>query len=225
MKGEAGVQHQRQVFDAELRDLKAKLLRMGGDVQTALRQAVSALAKGDVAQAQAVVDKDRMVNRQEHEIEELAIRLIARQQPVAGDLRQIVAALQITSDLERMGDLAVDIARTAVRLGGRTPGLPMGEIPRMAELVEQMMVDALTAYVEGSAQLAGRLAAEDDQVDHLYRGLVERLFALGAADQDTLSQAVTLAFVGRYLERIGDHATNIGESTLYMLTGERTDLN
>lgn len=216
---------QRHTFDIALKELKLKLLHMGGDIQEALRQAIDSLKHIDVVKARQVVENDRLVNRQEHEIEDLCIRLIATQQPVATDLRKIVAGMRISTDLERMGDLAVDIAKSAIRLEGQTLIKPLSDIPKMGKIVDQMISDALNAYVESNIDLASNLAKMDDEVDHIYRSIVEELFTLTAEHPQVVSQAMTLAFVGRYLERVGDHATNIGEGVIYIISGERSDLN
>jgi phosphate transport system protein len=186
---------------------------------------VESLKNVDRAAAQQVVDGDRRINRQENEIEDLCIRLIATQQPVATDLRKIVAGMRIASDLERMGDLAVDVAKSTLRLEGQRLMKPLVDIPRMSAIIDEMISDALNAYVENSTDLANKLASSDDQVDRIYRKIVEELFAASKEQPQVISQAMTLAFVGRYLERIGDHATNIGESVIYIVTGERSDLN
>ncbi|OFW81628.1 MAG: phosphate transport system regulatory protein PhoU [Alicyclobacillus sp. RIFOXYA1_FULL_53_8] len=217
---------QRHTFDIALKELKLKLLHMGGDIQEALRQSIDTLRHLDAAKARKIVENDRLINRQENEIEDLCIRLIATQQPVATDLRKIVAGMRIAADLERMGDLAVDIAKSAIRLEGQTLVKPLLDIPKMAAIIDQMISDALNAYVENNMDLAQKLAKADDEVDHLYRSIVEQLFTVGAEEpQAAVSQAMTLAFVGRYLERVGDHATNIGEGVIYIISGERSDLN
>lgn len=217
--------NQRQTYDLALRELKVKLLGMGGNVQEAIRSAIVALKKLDKDMAREIVTGDRVINQQEHEIEDLCIRLIATQQPVASDLRKIVAGMRIANDLERMADLAVDVAKAAIRMDGQTLIKPLNDIPKMAEILDRMISDALNAYVESNMDLAMKLAKTDDEVDGLYRGIVEELFTLTSNDPAVASQAMTLAFVGRYLERIGDHATNIGESVIYIVSGERSDLN
>jgi phosphate transport system protein len=215
----------RRTFELALRDLRSKLLIMGENMQKAMRQSIDALKTLDTAKAHQVVENDRDINRMEHEIEDACIRLIATQQPVASDLRRIVAAMRIAADLERMADLAVDIAKSVIRLQGQTLMKPLIDIPKMADLVDQMITDALNAYVENSVETSQKLAAMDDEVDHIYRRVVEELFTLAAEQPAVISQAMTLSFVGRYLERIGDHATNIGESVIYIASGERSDLN
>ncbi|MCL6631410.1 MAG: phosphate signaling complex protein PhoU [Alicyclobacillus herbarius] len=219
------MEHRRVGFEASLRELKAQLLTMGSMVQHALSEAMAAFADGDVRRAEVVVEKDQLVNRLEQQIEDMAIGLIARQQPVAGDLRQIVSALRVAGDLERVGDLAVDVARAGVRACGRQVSVSLKPLLEMTSLVTQMLVDALAAYVEGRPELARSLARQDDEVDRRYRVWVESLFAVEASSSEAVTDAVTLAFVGRYLERIGDHATNVAEHAVYVLSGDRTDLN
>ncbi len=216
---------QRQNFDISLRELKLQLLHMGGDVQEGIRKAIEALKTGDMNLANQVVHGDIYINQQEHEIENLCIRLIATQQPVATDLRKIVAGMQIATDLERMGDNAVDIAKTVSRLQGQTLIKPLVDIPRMATIVDTMISNALNAYVENSLDLAENLATQDDEVDHLYRQMMEELFAIGKDRPNAANQAMSLAFIGRYLERIGDHATNVGEGVIFIITGKHPDLN
>lgn len=216
---------QRHTFDIALRELKLKLLNMGGDVQEAIRRSIEALVSHDAARAQQVVSNDSQINVQEHEIEDLCIRLIATQQPVASDLRKIIAGMRIATDLERMADNAVDIAKLTLRMQGQMLVKPLIDIPKMGELVDGMISNALNAFIDGNMDLAATLAADDDVVDSLYRNVLTELFQLAADRPETLSQAMSLSFVGRHLERIGDHATNIGESVIYIISGERSDLN
>jgi phosphate transport system protein len=216
---------QRNAFANALQDLQQRLLRMGCTVQDALANAVEALKTMDVARAQSVVERDPSINRQQQEIEEICIRLIATQQPVATDLRKIVAGMRIAADLERMGDLAVDVARSTIRMQGQSLIKPLVDIPKMAVAIDTMISDAIQAYMDNNVELARKLAEEDDVVDHLYRKVVEELMSLVSDNPNVLAQAMTLAFVGRYLERIGDHATNIGESVIYIISGEWSDLN
>lgn len=219
------MQQQRHGFDISLRELKLKLLQMGGTIQNAITQAVASLQSLDVAQAEQVVEKDKEVNQLEYEIEELCVRLIARQQPVASDLRKILAAMRIANDLERMGDNAVDIAKATIRLQGQTLIKPLIDIPQMASIIDGMISDTLNAYIEHNIELAKKAARDDDQVDGLYKKILNELFALAASQPEVITQAMTLSFVGRHLERIGDHATNISESIIYIITGDRSELN
>lgn len=215
----------RQAFDLALRQLRTKLLQMGEAVAQAITDSLTALGNANLELAEQVRDNDRNINHMEHDVEDLCIRLIATQQPVATDLRKIVAGMRIASDLERMGDLAVDVAKTVIRLDGFKPVRSMDEITQMAKVADGMITDALNAYVENDTTLAKKLAEEDDKVDKIYRHIVEDLFASSGQSPEIVPQAVYLAFVGRYLERVGDHATNIGESVIYIVSGERSDLN
>lgn len=216
---------ERRTFEVALQNLGAKLHQMGVDTQTALQLAVGALRNLDFATAKQVVDGDRRINAQEHEIEDLCIRLIVTQQPVATDLRKIVAGLRISSDLERMADLAVDIAKTVTRLQNKSLALSLIDIQRMADIVDDMLSIAIDAYVTNNQQAALALAELDDSVDHTYRLLLEGLFNGNRTHSNIADQALSICLVGRYLERIGDHATNIGEHLIYISTGERFDLN
>ncbi|QQE78165.1 phosphate signaling complex protein PhoU [Alicyclobacillus sp. SO9] len=215
----------RQAFDLALRQLRTKLLQMGEMVAGAIQQAVQALEDANLDAAAEVRDNDKNVNHMEHEIEDLCIRLIATQQPVATDLRKIVAGMRIASDLERIGDLAVDVAKTVIRLDGEKPVETMPEIKKMAAVTDSMITDALNAYVENRTDLARKLADEDDKVDKTYRQIVENLFLASGQQPEAVPYAMYVAFIGRYLERVGDHATNIGESVIYIVSGDRSDLN
>jgi phosphate transport system protein len=215
----------RHTFDTHLRELRAKLMKMGGCMQKAMRQSVQSLKTLDSASAEQVIDGDKEMNALQREIEDMCIRLIATQQPVASDLRKIIAAMQIAIDLERMADLAVDIAKSTIRLSGQKLIKPLINISKMADILDKMISDALLAYVQSDVTLATELAKTDDDVDHLYRQIVEELFIMSNQHPEATSQLMTVSFVGRYLERIGDHATNIGESTIFIVTGVRSDLN
>ncbi len=200
-------------------------MKMGGCMQDAMRQSVQAIKAQDSILAEQVIDGDKHINNLQHDIEDMCIRLIATQQPVASDLRKIIAGMQIAIDLERMADLAVDIAKAAIRVQDETYIKPLIDIPRMAKILDNMVTDALLAYVQNDVTLAKQLATTDDEVDHIYRKIVEELFAITQEHPEATTQAMTLSFVSRYLERIGDHATNLGESTIFIVTGERSDLN
>lgn len=216
---------QRRQFEADLKELRIQLLRMGTNVQEVTKNALVALRERDLDLATQLITGDADINRQENDIEDLCIRLIATQQPVASDLRKIIAALRIAADLERMADLAVDVAKTARRLHGQTISLSMQPLFNMGSIIDLMMKNALDAFVKGDARLARELATQDDEVDQIYRKHVESLFQSVGSDFETSTQALALAFVGRYLERIGDHATNIAEGVIYISSGDRLDLN
>ncbi|QYR23281.1 phosphate signaling complex protein PhoU [Paenibacillus sp. sptzw28] len=215
----------RKEFDDGLDQLKTKLIDMGNRVETVLGEAMEALNTVDVAKAKAIIAKDIELNRLEESIDDLGARMIATQQPVAKDLRRILTAFKMASDLERMGDLSVDIAKVVVRLEGQTLIKPLVDLPRMAEISQLMIYESIQSYVQENVDLAYKMAKDDDQVDALYSQVINDLFTLMVDNPKTISQASLISFVGRYIERIADHATNIGESVVYLVTGKRPDLN
>ena len=168
---------------------------------------------------------DIKLNQLEENIDDLGARIIATQQPVAKDLRRILIAFKMASDLERMGDLSVDIAKVVLRLEGQTLIKPLVDLPLMAEISQLMIYESIQSYVQENVDLAYKMAKDDDQVDALYSQVIGDLFALMIDNPKTISQASLISFVGRYIERIADHATNIGESVVYLVTGKRPDLN
>lgn len=215
----------RKGFDRELNQLRDLLLKMAEHVNTALVDAINSLKSGDLKLAQKVVSKDIQLNAMEEEIMELGTKLIITQQPVAKDLRRIIVAFKISSDLERMGDLALDVAKVTLRMEGQKLIKPLVDIPRMGEIVKLMIDDAINSYLDENADLAYKMAKTDDEVDELYSHMITDLYALMVDHPQDASQAMLLMLVGRYIERIGDHATNIGESAVYLVTGKRPDLN
>lgn len=216
---------QRKEFDQQLNELTAVLEEMGKRVETMLSEAVDALQRVDAEQARKIISIDPELNQMEDKVVEKGSMLIATQQPVAKDLRRILAAFKIASDLERMGDLSVDIAKVVLRIEGQQLMKPLIDIPQMADIVRQMTYESIQAYSEENVDLAYKMSKDDDQVDQLYSQIVRELFTLMAQNPATVSQAMLLTFVGRYIERIADHATNIGESVIYLVTGKRADLN
>ena len=140
-------------------------------------------------------------------------------------MRRIIVAFKISSDLERMGDLALDVAKATMRLQGQQLIKPLVDIPRMAEIVTIMIDEAIQSYLDENTDLAYKMAQDDDQVDQLYGAMINELYSYMVTKPETVSQAMLLTLVGRYIERIGDHATNIGESVVYLVTGSRPDLN
>ncbi len=198
---------------------------MGEKVETAILDSVRALRDNDLELAERVIANDPSLNEAEEKIIEMGTNLIALQQPVAKDLRRILVSFRMASDLERMGDLAVDIAKVVRRINGEPLMKPLVDIPRMAEIVQIMTNDSLRAYTEENVDLAYKMAKMDDDVDHLHSQILRELFVLMADNPKTINQAILLCFVSRYLERMADHATNIGESVVYLAMGKRPDLN
>lgn len=215
----------RKEFDHYLDQLHEMLVEMGERVEGALREAMESLKTLDTARATSVIGGDPEINRLEEKIEELGSKLIVTQQPVAKDLRRILAAFKIASDLERMGDLSLDIAKVTLRLEGQTLIKPLIDLPRMAEIVQVMINESIQSFVKEDVGLAYKMAKDDDHVDALYKQITRELWTLMFENPQTISQSMQLNFVGRFIERIADHATNIGESVVYLVTGKRPDLN
>jgi len=208
------------VFDDELQHLKEKLLKMGSLVEDAIKNSIHALVDRDNLLAQKVIDNDRLVNTLDVEIDEESIRLIALRQPKATDLRFITMAMKITTDLERMGDFAVNIAERAIELNEEPVLKPYIDIPKMRAIAQGMIRDALNAFVKKDKQLAMDVIMRDDQVDDLKRDVLQELALFMAQDPSTVSRAMKVSFVAQYLERVADHATNIAEMVIYLVDGK-----
>lgn len=215
----------RKELDEGLEQLKSMLLEMGERVESALTKSMHALVNVNVKEATQVIQDDPDLNRLEEKITELGSKLIATQQPVAKDLRRVLVAFRISGDLERMGDLSVDIAKVVLRLEGQELIKPLIDLPRMAEIVQTMIFESIQSYIQENVDLAYKMAKDDDAVDALYSQILRELFSIMMENPKTVSQSMLLSFVGRYIERIADHATNIGESVTYLVTGVRPDLN
>lgn len=208
------------IFDDELQHLKGKLLKMGSLVEDAIKISIQALLDRDNALAQRVIENDHFVNTLDVEIDEESIRLIALRQPKAGDLRFITTAMKITTDIERMGDLAVDIAERAIELNDEPMLKPYIDIPRMAEIAGGMVKDSLDALVRGDTRLAMEVIKRDDEVDQLNLQVFNELLFFMIQDPHTVSRATRITYISKYLERIADHATNIAEMVIYLVEGK-----
>ncbi|MDP4097867.1 phosphate signaling complex protein PhoU [Paenibacillus sp. P96] len=215
----------RKEFDEGLEELRVQLRQMGQHVSEALDRAIISLKTNDTELAQEIVKNDVALNQMEENILDMGSSLIIKQQPVAKDLRRIIVAFKISTDLERMGDLALDVAKVTLRMEGQQLIKPLVDIPQMAEIVKGMIDDAITSYLDENTDLAYKMAQQDDKVDALYSKMITELYSFMMDSPSQASQAMLLLLVGRYIERIGDHATNIGESTVYLVTGHRPDLN
>ena len=208
------------VFDEELQRLKDKILKMGSMVEDAIKNSVQALVERDNTLAVNVIDNDRVVNTLDVEIDEEAIRLIALRQPKASDLRFITMAMKITTDLERMGDLAVNIAERALELNDEPILKPYIDIPKMRSIAQRMTQDALDAFVRKDKRLARDVIIRDDEVDDLKQVVLHELALFMVKDPATVTRAMKISFVATYLERIADHATNIAEMVIYLVDGK-----
>jgi phosphate transport system protein len=208
------------VFDEELRSLKERVLRIGSLVEAAIRNSVKSLVERNSDLARKVIENDHKVNAFDVEIDEECIRLIALRQPKAKDLRFITTAMKITTDLERMGDLAVNIAERAIELNEEPQLKPYIDVPRMAEITEAMVRDALDALVKGCSKIPYEVIKRDDEVDDLNAQVFNELLFFMIQDPSTVSRATRISYVSKYLERIADHATNIAEMVIYMCEGK-----
>ncbi|MBI5232743.1 MAG: phosphate signaling complex protein PhoU [Deltaproteobacteria bacterium] len=208
------------IFDDELMKLKGRILKMGVMVETAIKDSVRALVERDNQLAIAVIDKDHQTNALDVEIDEESIRLIALRQPMAGDLRFLTTAMKITTDLERMGDMAVNIAERALELNDEPVLKPYIDIPRMSQIAQEMTRDALDAFVKKDKKLAMDVIMRDDEVDNLKQQVLRELLFFMMQDPSTASRAMKISFVAQYLERIADHATNIAEMVIYLVEGK-----
>ncbi len=208
------------VFDDELRNLKEKILKMGLLVEAAIRDSIKSLIDRDSDLAREVIKNDHRINALDVEIDEECIRLIALRQPKAGDLRFITTAMKITTDLERMGDLAEDICERAIELNEEPPLKPYIDIPRMAEIAQGMLIDVLDAFMRKEPAIAYDVIKRDDEVDRLTVQVFNELLFFMMQDPKTVSRAVKITYIAKYLERIADHATNIAEMVIYMVEGK-----
>ena len=206
-------------FIEELEDLQGRLLEMGTLVESAIHNSVRALMERSEALAQQVLGNEDRINHLEIEIDDLAVRLLALQQPMAKDLRFLTAAIKINTDLERMGDLAVNIVERAIALMNRPPMKPLIDIPQMARTAESMVRKSLDAFVKREPELARSVLLSDDTVDRLRDSIHSELISFMQEEPESIQQALDLILVSRHLERIADHATNIAEDTLFLVKG------
>lgn len=215
----------RRAFQLQLDELAAELRRMGVLVQEAIEGAIDALVSRNRAAAEAVIAGDRRINEAHTRIEKVCLEMLALQQPMASDLRRIAATLKVITDLERMADHAKVIARVVLRIADQPPVKPLVDIPAMADLAQGMVAEALEAFLNRDARRALAMIEKDHEVDRLHNQVIRDLERLMEQDPATVHQGIQLLFVSGALERIGDHATNLGEWLIYLDTGERKELN
>jgi len=207
-------------LDLELDDLKQKLLRMGAAVEDQIQTALRALIDRDSALAQRVIENDLRVNTFDVQIDEDSLRLLALDQPTAKDLRFITTAMKISTELERMSDLAENIAERALELNQEPQLKPYIDIPRMGTWSLRMVKESLDAFVNADAGLARKVCADDDFVDDLTQQLFRELLSFMLENPTTITRAIRLTFIGKYIERIADHATNVAELVVYLAEGK-----
>lgn len=207
-------------FQEELEHLKERILAMGGLAEERVEGAVEALVAAEPRRLEAIVRGDEPINQLQLEIDGIAFRLLALYQPMASDLRVIVAALKINADLERVGDMAVNIAEAALRYLEHPPVKPLLDIPRMADLAQAMLRDALDAFVRRDTALAQSVLDRDDTLDGLKATIIRDLLALMVQNPAAIEGALELILISRHLERIGDHATNIAEDIIFVVSAK-----
>lgn len=215
----------RQTFDEHLSRTRDDLLAMGDMVDQAIEKSVQALINRDVNLAQKVIDDDERVNQALRNIQENCEVLIATQQPMATDLRFIIAIFSIATELERMGDYAEGIARLAIRLADELPLKPYIDIPRMTQKARELLRGQLQAFVDHDEDAARAFGRGDDEIDNLYTQVYRELLLFMVQDPTTITRATHLLWVAHNLERIGDRTTNLGEQVVYLVTGQVEELN
>jgi phosphate transport system protein len=206
-------------FREELDELQNKLIEMGALVESSIRDSVGALVDQDEDKAKEVMWNEALINQKEIEVDDLGTRLLALFQPMARDLRFITAAIKMNNDLERMGDLAVNITQRALTLMHEPPMKPLVDIPRMAGLAQSMVHRALDAFMRNDAETAREVLLADDEVDDMRDAVYDELLALMQEQHSTIHRSVSLMFIAQDLERIADHATNIAEDVLFLVKG------
>lgn len=212
--------HTDRQYDEELSDLRQSILSMGGLVEKQIAKAIEALVQRDRALAEATIQKDAEVNALDVTIDDMCLRLLALRQPAGRDLRFITTALKITTDLERIGDRAVSISERAIELAAEPPLKPYIDIPRMADISLRMLRQSLDAFVREDPDMALAVCRSDDEVDKLNGQIFRELLSYMIEDPHTITRAMRILFVSKYLERIADHATNIAEMVVFMVKGQ-----
>jgi len=207
-------------FEEELNALKEKILKMGALVETQIANSIKCLVETDLTLARQTIQNDHLVNAMDVAIDEECIRLLALYQPTARDLRFITTAMKITTDLERMSDLSEDICERAIELSKEPLLKPYIDLPRMAEAAQKMVRETLDAFVNKDAVLARKVCADDAFIDDLTDQIFRELVSYMVEDSRSITRAIRISFVSKYIERIGDHATNIAEMVVYLVEGK-----
>jgi phosphate transport system protein len=213
-------EHTNREYEQELRRLREQLLLMGAKVEEMIRGSIRALVERETALAEQMIAFDKKINQLELEIDELCMQILARRQPVASDLRFITMALKLVTDLERIGDLGVNICERVVELNAEPPLKPYIDMPNMAREVQEMLHEALDAFVAADADRAQHVIVRDRNVDAYYTQIFRELLTYMMEDPRNIFRATRLQSIAKYLERIGDHVTNLGEMVVFMVKGK-----
>lgn len=212
-------EHTVKAFDEDITRLRGLIAEMGGLAEVAISESIEALVRGSRDLASQVVGRDKRIDMLEHEVDKLAVRIIALRAPLADDLREVIAALKIAGMLERIGDYAKNIAKRAGRIEDKQKFEPLTLIPAMAEIAGEMVHDVLTAYAARDPAMAVEVCQRDEKVDAFYNSIFRNLVSHMMENPSTISSAAELLFVARNLERVGDHATNVAEMVYFAATG------
>ena len=212
-------EHTVKAFDEDITKVRGLIAEMGGLAEVSLREAMEALVKGNLDLAASVIARDKKIDALEAEVDRLAVRTIALRAPMADDLRELIAAIKIAGVIERIGDYAKNIAKSADKIEGRKRFEPLTLIPAMADVAAGMVHDVLTAFAARDAALAHQVVERDEKVDAFYESLFRNLVSFMIENPSTISSCAQLLFVARNIERIGDHATNVAEMVYYAATG------
>ena len=215
----------RGAFDQKLIEIRDNIIRMGQLTDAAIERSMMSLKHQDQSLARQVISDDTAINNLRFTVEESCLTLIATQQPMASDLRVIVAAMNLVNDMERMADHATGIAKTVLRMGNEPLLKPLVDLPRMADSARDMLKRSLDAFLARDVAAARAIADEDDQIDHLYKAIFDELLAIMARDPSTIQRGTYLLWCAHNLERIGDRVTNIAERVVFMTTGTMQELN
>jgi phosphate transport system protein len=207
-------------FDYELHQLNQALIALGGMAESSIENAVLALRKQDVALAGKIIEGDDAIDRQEHIVEKKCISIIGRHQPLAIDLRTVSAALKVITDLERIADNSTNIAELVIDMAGEPYIKPLIDIPILSDITREMVKEALNAYIERDQDLAQAVIQRDDEADMVYKRIVQDLMALMQQNPATVRQGVSLLFIAKCLERVADHAVNVAEWAIFVVTGK-----
>jgi phosphate transport system protein len=215
----------REIFNKELQEVKDRLFQVTGDVRRNLKLSVRYLETRDMTGAGMIVESDEMINLKVLEIEDMCLSIIATQQPVASDLRLLFSILQISTEIERIGDYAKGIARISLKIGPESLIKPLIDIPEMEQLAGQMLSDAIAAFTEGNAVAAESISRRDSGIDALYNQVHRELLTFVMDKRSNINQTIMLDWVAHNLERVGDRVTNICERIIFTVTGNSVDLN
>jgi len=212
--------HTDKKYEEELKKLREEILYMGGLVEDQIQKAVKSLVDRDSEMAQIIIERDHEVNRLDVEIDDLCIRLLALHQPAGKDLRFITTGLKVTTDLERIGDMSVNLCERALELNQEPQLKPYIDIPRMARIAQRMIRESLDAFVREDTDLALKVCKDDEEIDQLNSQIFREVISFMIEDPHTINRAMKISSISKYLERMADHATNIAEMVIFMAKGK-----